>query len=162
MDYFDLLICRENKAWILHVSHPLAGYRVVFIFKAWAKFEMSLVANFQCRFKGLTRSIQYLKNAQLHQSDMAIARTMFRRSFKRLCICLLICTAFYVINHNLDLVQGNTHQREDATYHGEGATDPCQNMSVRLSDVPLPVTGIVSYPGAGNTWTRYLLQKVSG
>ena len=62
----------------------------------------------------------------------------------------------------MDLIQGNTQQREDATYHGEGTTDPCQNMSVRLSDVPLPVTGIVSYPGAGNTWTRYLLQKVSG
>ena len=144
------------------MNHLLADNQVVLIFKAWAKFEMSLVANFQCRFKGLTRSIQNLKNAQLHQSGMAITRTMFRRSFKRLCICLLICTAFYVINHNLDLVQGNTQQREDATYHGEGTTDPCQNMSVRLSDVPLPVTGIVSYPGAGNTWTRYLLQKVSG
>ena len=144
------------------MNHLLADYQVVLIFKAWAKFEMSLVANIRCRFKGLTRSIQNLKNAQLPELDMAITRTMFRRSFKRLCICLLICTAFYVINHNLDLVQGNTQQREDATYNGEGTTYPCQNLSVHLSDVPLPVTGIVSYPGAGNTWTRYLLQKVSG
>ena len=144
------------------MNHLLADYHVVLIFKAWAKFEMSFLANFRCRFKGLTRLIQNLKKDQIHKSDMAISRIMFRRSFKRLCICLLICTAFYVINHNMDLIQGNTKQREDATYHGEGPTDPCQNMSVRLSDVPLPVTGIVSYPGAGNTWTRYLLQKVSG
>ena len=48
---FYLLICRENKAWILHVNHLLADYQVVLIFKAWAKFEMSLVANFRCRFK---------------------------------------------------------------------------------------------------------------
>ena len=62
----------------------------------------------------------------------------------------------------MDLIQGSIKQMECATYHGTGTTDPCQNMSVRLSDVPLPVTGIVSYPGAGNTWTRYLLQKASG
>ena len=144
------------------MSHLLADYHVVIIFKAWAKFEMLFAANFRRRLKGLSRLIQYLKNAQLHESDMSITRTMFRRSFKRLCICLLICASFYVINHNMDLIQGSIKQMEGATYHGTGTTDPCQNMSVRLSDVPLPVTGIVSYPGAGNTWTRYLLQKASG
>ena len=38
----------------------------------------------------------------------------------------------------------------------------CKPTVPRLSRKPLPVTGLVSFPGAGNTWTRHLLQQVSG
>ena len=38
----------------------------------------------------------------------------------------------------------------------------CQLVTPRLSDKPLPITGLISFPGAGNTWTRHLLQQVSG
>ena len=38
----------------------------------------------------------------------------------------------------------------------------CKPAVPRLSTKPLPVTGLVSFPGAGNTWTRHLLQQVSG
>ena len=38
----------------------------------------------------------------------------------------------------------------------------CEPVELRKSEVSLPVTGLVSYPGAGNTWTRHLLQQVSG
>ena len=38
----------------------------------------------------------------------------------------------------------------------------CPLVTPRLSDRPLPITGLISFPGAGNTWTRHLLQQVSG
>ena len=38
----------------------------------------------------------------------------------------------------------------------------CPLVRPRLSDKPLPITGLISFPGAGNTWTRHLLQQVSG
>ena len=42
-------------------------------------------------------------------------------------------------------------------------TEPkCPLLRPRLSDKPLPITGLISFPGAGNTWTRHLLQQVSG
>ena len=38
----------------------------------------------------------------------------------------------------------------------------CSPVVPRLSEKPLPITGLISFPGAGNTWTRHLLQQVSG
>ena len=38
----------------------------------------------------------------------------------------------------------------------------CKLVEPKLSPTLLPTTGLVSFPGAGNTWTRHLLQQVSG
>ena len=38
----------------------------------------------------------------------------------------------------------------------------CKPVVPRLSTESLPITGLVSFPGAGNTWARHLLQQVSG
>ena len=38
----------------------------------------------------------------------------------------------------------------------------CKLVEPKLSTTPLPVTGLVSFPGAGNTWTRHLIQQTSG
>lgn len=38
----------------------------------------------------------------------------------------------------------------------------CENITIRLAEERLPKTGLVSFPGSGNTWTRHLLQQVSG
>ena len=38
----------------------------------------------------------------------------------------------------------------------------CEPVVPRLSTKSLPITGLVSFPGAGNTWVRHLLQQVSG
>ena len=38
----------------------------------------------------------------------------------------------------------------------------CSPVVPRLSEKPLPVTGLVSYPGSGNTWVRHLMQEVTG
>lgn len=38
----------------------------------------------------------------------------------------------------------------------------CEPVLPQLSDVPLPQIGLISFPGSGNTWTRHLIQQVSG
>ncbi|XP_052790279.1 WSCD family member CG9164-like [Mya arenaria] len=39
---------------------------------------------------------------------------------------------------------------------------PCKAKDIRLSDHALPVTGLISFPGSGNTWLRHLLQQLTG
>lgn len=38
----------------------------------------------------------------------------------------------------------------------------CKIRDVKLSEKLLPYTGLVSFPGSGNTWTRHLIQQVTG
>ncbi|KAH3705598.1 hypothetical protein DPMN_080675 [Dreissena polymorpha] len=38
----------------------------------------------------------------------------------------------------------------------------CRARDVLLSQKPLPVGGLVSFPGSGNTWVRHLLQQLTG
>lgn len=42
------------------------------------------------------------------------------------------------------------------------ADTKCEPVVPRLSDVPLPLIGLISFPGSGNTCTRHLIQQVSG
>ncbi|XP_045165723.2 WSC domain-containing protein 1-like [Mercenaria mercenaria] len=38
----------------------------------------------------------------------------------------------------------------------------CNERNVSLSKTALPLTGLVSFPGSGNTWTRHLIQQMTG
>ncbi|XP_045165965.2 uncharacterized protein LOC123529629 [Mercenaria mercenaria] len=38
----------------------------------------------------------------------------------------------------------------------------CSKKKVKLSQTVLPITGLVSFPGSGNTWTRHLIQQMTG
>lgn len=38
----------------------------------------------------------------------------------------------------------------------------CKERVLILSNTSLPVTGLVSFPGSGNTWLRHLLQQLTG
>jgi len=38
----------------------------------------------------------------------------------------------------------------------------CRQRTVKLSKTPLPITGLVSFPGSGNTWVRHLIQQMTG
>ncbi|KAL4237394.1 hypothetical protein ACF0H5_002112 [Mactra antiquata] len=38
----------------------------------------------------------------------------------------------------------------------------CKEKEVRLSSYTRPVIGLMSFPGSGNTWTRHLIQQMSG
>ena len=51
----------------------------------------------------------------------------------------------------------NSKDSENATKNAK-----CSLVVPRLSEKPLPITGLISFPGAGNTWTRHLLQQISG
>ena len=51
----------------------------------------------------------------------------------------------------------NYKDSENTTNNGE-----CSLVVPQLSEKPLPITGLISFPGAGNTWTRHLIQQISG
>ena len=38
----------------------------------------------------------------------------------------------------------------------------CRQRTVTLSKTPLSITGLVSFPGSGNTWVRHLIQQMTG
>ncbi|XP_052766850.1 WSCD family member GA21586-like [Mya arenaria] len=38
----------------------------------------------------------------------------------------------------------------------------CKHRQVKLSERRLPLTGLLSFPGSGNTWTRHLIQQMTG
>ena len=38
----------------------------------------------------------------------------------------------------------------------------CLGNSLKTLDPPGPITGLLSFPGSGNTWLRYLIQKTTG
>ncbi|XP_045170247.2 WSCD family member AGAP003962-like [Mercenaria mercenaria] len=38
----------------------------------------------------------------------------------------------------------------------------CSKKEINLSQTLLPITGLVSFPGSGNTWTRHLIQQMTG
>ena len=38
----------------------------------------------------------------------------------------------------------------------------CTLKNATLSRVSLPITGLVSFPGSGNTWVRHLIQQMTG
>ena len=52
------------------------------------------------------------------------------------------------------------------SYHSMNArqsdVSTCKKLVPRLSEKVLPHTGLVSFCGSGNTWTRHLLQQASG
>ncbi|KAL4237959.1 hypothetical protein ACF0H5_002669 [Mactra antiquata] len=40
--------------------------------------------------------------------------------------------------------------------------EKCTAKTIHLSTKSLPITGLVSFPGSGNTWSRHLIQQISG
>ena len=38
----------------------------------------------------------------------------------------------------------------------------CHGSNLRIMNPPGPLTGLWSYPGSGNSWLRYLIQKATG
>ena len=38
----------------------------------------------------------------------------------------------------------------------------CSLKNVTLSRISLPIIGLVSFPGSGNTWVRHLIQQMTG
>ena len=38
----------------------------------------------------------------------------------------------------------------------------CFGKSLKILDPPGPITGLLSFPGSGNTWLRHLIQRATG
>jgi hypothetical protein len=54
---------------------------------------------------------------------------------------------------NINIVNSEGNEKEN---------DNCKWKTVALSQTQLPITGLVSFPGSGNTWTRHLIQQMTG
>ena len=51
----------------------------------------------------------------------------------------------------------------DATSRLQPSQIPwCFGNSLKILDPPGPITGLLSYPGSGNTWLRHLIQRATG
>jgi len=49
-----------------------------------------------------------------------------------------------------------------AASYSRGRLQWCSPVRYFPDDRPRPTTALVSYPGSGNTWLRYLLQQATG
>jgi len=59
-------------------------------------------------------------------------------------------------------VDENTRVDKNSDAQENSGSTVCRKRTVRLSRTPLPVTGLVSFPGSGNTWVRHLIQQMTG
>lgn len=57
---------------------------------------------------------------------------------------------------------GSTSKLKAMNALSDAATVNCTPRAIHLSSKVLPVTGLVSFPGSGNTWTRHLIQQMTG
>ncbi|CAH1799606.1 unnamed protein product [Owenia fusiformis] len=95
---------------------------------------------------------------------------------KKICLSILIILGLYWViitirtevlvddrGYTLDSVSRDTGSDVDSDGDkgkGYGIMSPCR--PVGLSDDPLPITALSSSPGSGNTWTRFLIQQLTG
>jgi hypothetical protein len=62
------------------------------------------------------------------------------------------------VETNIQTGKGNTTRIGNS----ETETGKCTKKEVVLSQTQMPITGLVSFPGSGNTWTRHLIQQMTG
>ena len=131
------------------------------------------IANFKDRSKNgrLNKEEQFLQissgpqlgNSQKQQ--MFYSRTEEEVAFNRLFIPKRMPT----FDELLQLDQSRTQPLNDSIDLSDapatqptGSERPCRLRTVHLSARPLPLTGLVSFPGSGNTWVRHLVQQLTG
>ncbi|XP_046352586.2 WSCD family member GA21586-like [Haliotis rufescens] len=85
---------------------------------------------------------------------MAMLPLRRRRSAVQL---ILGCMALIIL-----MIQIHTSERQGYTSHNETtASDTCPTAT-RFLDRPMRLTVLASYPGSGNTWLRYLIERMTG
>ena len=60
--------------------------------------------------------------------------------------------------HQANMRENTRHGKEKIKIED----DNCTKKEIKLSRTKLPITGLVSFPGSGNTWTRHLIQQMTG
>jgi len=64
-----------------------------------------------------------------------------------------------------DRAKGNGQQiatSKTAEVKASVNTSECKERVPKLSEKPLPLTALISFPGAGSTWVRHLIQQMTG
>lgn len=80
------------------------------------------------------------------------------------------CCRPFRYNGSIGVVEGNwknsfhvkQNNRNATTLRHAQSVGNCKLREVKLSPTPLPMTGLVNFPGSGNTWTRHLIQQMTG
>ncbi|XP_067666102.1 WSCD family member AGAP003962-like [Haliotis asinina] len=87
--------------------------------------------------------------------------TSLKRNFK---FVLAALSAIFAVDFLLTVTEGQTKTIPSSVrflaHNSNGSVPHCP--SVRLSSRVLPNIALVSYPGSGNTWTRHLIQQMTG
>ncbi|XP_059145586.1 WSCD family member GA21586-like [Physella acuta] len=84
----------------------------------------------------------------------------------RVRVCFILLTATWILFLNRVLLRSTflNVAHEESTSHSlefsKKVPESCG--AVRWSRRNLPVTGLVSFPGSGNTWLRFLIQEATG
>ena len=106
-----------------------------------------------------------------------MARITIRSTFNLVLISVLVTTLVLIgklarledmsrvtILNKLERTLDKATDKDQLNANVHNATNryQCEMVKPKLSSTPLPITGLVSYPGAGNTWTRHLIQQATG
>ena len=88
---------------------------------------------------------------------------------KDLVLCKLFIVSLHYFNNELDFPASFIQKSSgkiclDGVHKEENPTriEWCHGSNLRLMDPPGPLTGLWSFPGSGNSWLRYLIQKATG
>jgi len=79
-------------------------------------------------------------------------------------ILILACSTFMWLILNDDHVNVDNSDVGERVSNSDSKVNTvtkCQKRDLRLAD-GLPATGLLSFPGSGNTWTRHMLQQITG
>ena len=79
-------------------------------------------------------------------------------------ILILACSTFMWLILNDDHVNVDNSDVGERVSNSDSKVNTvtkCQTRDLRLAD-GLPATGLLSFPGSGNTWTRHMLQQITG
>ena len=78
---------------------------------------------------------------------------MLKRVLFVTCI-LLISSITFLKNNDVAKLIDDVDEKSNAS--------GCRQRTLKLSKTPLPIPGLVSFPGSGNTWVRHLIQQMTG
>lgn len=100
-----------------------------------------------------------------------MSRLQGAKSFHFVCL-LILCGCLLLLqlekklkkqtlqsSRKVEIASERTHFRDfESTDNGNNS---CIKKNVSLSEGELPLTGLGSFPGSGNTWTRHLIQQMT-
>ncbi|XP_046563244.1 WSCD family member AGAP003962-like [Haliotis rubra] len=88
-------------------------------------------------------------------------KTSLKRNFKFVLLALMTIFAVdFLLTATEGLPKSIPSSVRSLAFSRNGSAPNCP--SVRLSSKVLPNIALVSYPGSGNTWTRHLIQQLTG